>query len=393
MLTFIVFFAILSILVLIHELGHFLVAKRSGIFVEEFGFGLPPRIFGIRVGETLYSINLLPFGGFVRLYGENGEEDMEFKGKKVPRSRSFILKSPLVRIAVVVAGVVMNFVLACVAFAIAYSITGIPTETDTLRIVEVALGSPAEQAGLAEGDVITKLTLYKDAELRADKIAVLEPVDDVEEFLTFVDEAKGQPVEVEVTVVAGDKGQLVKERLVVTPRLDPPVGEGAMGVAISMIEQKFYPAWEMPIRGIGAGFQEALGWARLIATMLGEMFWRLVSTGQVQEGVAGPVGIYRLTGEVVQFGFVAVLRFLGILSINLAVVNILPLPALDGGRLWFIVYEGVTGHKIDRHLERMVHTGGMVALLGLLVLITFNDLVDAFGWTGWLSQLKGLFVN
>src|ERR1035437_773871 len=149
--SILIFLLVLSILVLVHELGHFLVAKHAGIKVEEFGFGLPPRLIGKKIGETIYSINALPFGGFVRLYGEQDEEGVKnFK-------RSFLHKSKKTRASVVIAGVIMNFILAIVAFAIVYFFTGIPRDTGKLSVIDVSPSSPAQTAGIVVGDVITKI--------------------------------------------------------------------------------------------------------------------------------------------------------------------------------------------------------------------------------------------
>jgi regulator of sigma E protease len=163
--------------------------------------------------------------------------------------------------------------------------------------------------------------------------------------------------------------------LKVVPRENPPAGEGPLGVVISDVEQKFYPWYQMIPLGIWQGLKEALGWLTLISQSLAGMIYQLIFQGVVPRDVAGPIGIFQITGTAVKFGFLSVLQFLGVLSINLAVINILPLPALDGGRFVFIAYEAVTKRKPNARLEARIHAAGMVFLLGLILLITINDLL------------------
>lgn len=364
MLTLIVFIAILSILVFVHELGHFLVAKRAGIKVEEFGFGFPPRAFGIKKGETIYSLNWIPIGGFVRLYGEEEEEKKE-------KGRAFYHKPKKIRILVILAGVVMNFVLAVLVFSAVYTKTGIPTKTDQVKVVGLVASSPADTAGLKDGDLVI--------------MAGGEKIKDSQDFVTITQKLVGREMEIEI-VREGEK-KVFKVR----PRENPPAGEGPLGVVISSVEMKFYPIWEMPVRGALEGFKEALAWTSLIVGALGAMFWQLVSAGTVPKDVAGPVGIFQVTGQVAQGGILNILQFLGILSVNLAVINILPIPALDGGRLLFIGIEAITGKRIKAKVERWTHQIGMMLLLFLILLITYNDIVRILGTTSIGDRLRGLF--
>lgn len=378
MVTFLVFFAILSLLILIHELGHFWVAKRSGIYVEEFGFGIPPRMFGVKIGETIYSLNWLPFGGFVRLYGEDASEE-EMQGRaRVPKSRAFYSQPTVVKAAVVSAGVIMNFLLAGLAFTIAYSVTGIPVEGETVRVLDVQPDSPAAMAGIQKNDVV----------LRVIDDGKVEVVDHVDDFLTAVQSNPGKEMSIEIR-----REGVADFITVITPRVEFPDNQGPTGVVISSLEQKFYPWWQMPWLGMKYGFDEALQWSRLILVMMGQMVRDLFISGKKPEGLGGPVQIYQITGEVVQYGWVAVLRLLGILSVNLAVLNILPFPALDGGRLFFILLERLIGKKITPNFERWVHTAGMMLLISLMVMITIGDFARLFGWDFgyiWQSLHKGL---
>ncbi len=396
-LTVGVFLLILSILVFCHEFGHFLVAKKAGIKVEEFGFGLPPRIFAKKIGETFYSINLLPIGGFVKLAGEDMEDEGRRKG--VERERMFWAKPKRVRLAVVIAGVLMNFLLSVVAFSFVYANVGIPTKTSSVRVVGVLPNSPAEKAGFKEEDVLISVD-GKD-------------IKDTSEFIKITNEFAGRSMVVEVfrkkdNPCVGD--DLLKEKVLgaypgveisckdnnlllkVVPRKDPPEGEGPLGVVISQVEMRFYPLWKMIPLGIIEGFKEAFSWAKLVLKSLASMLFQLFAFGVLPKDVAGPVGIFQITGIVAKTGFLSVLQFLGILSVNLAVINILPLPALDGGRLLFILFESVFGRRPHVNFERWVHTAGMVFLLFLFLLVTINDILRIFKNSPFFIQLKSFFT-
>ncbi len=371
MLTFVVFFLILSILVIIHELGHYWVAKKNGIYVEEFGFGLPPRLFGIKIGETIYSWNWLPFGGFVRLYGEDAEGEGEYMvdGKIIPKKRAFYAQKPWRKASVIVAGVVMNIILAVVLFAGAYSFTGIPQLTDRVQVIDITESSPAKNAGLMAQDVIKAISPEGGETVM---------INSVKEFVDVVGANKGKQIMVDV-VRKVDDGE-VETMVSVIPRVDPPAGEGSLGVVVSQeVINKFYPWWQMPFLGAWEGMKEAFAWAVMIIQMLGMMVMTILR-GNVPEGVAGPVGIYQVTGDVVNYGWLAVVRFLGVLSLNLAVMNILPLPALDGGRLWFVIYEAITGKRVKPAWERRIHGVGMILLLSLIVLVTVSDVARLFSF-------------
>jgi regulator of sigma E protease len=374
MLTPLIFLLILSLLVFVHEAGHFLAAKRSGIYVEEFGFGYPPRLFSIKKGETIYSINALPFGGFVRLFGEEeAAVNLPLKKSGISAKRAFYGQSPLRKAIIISAGVTMNFLLAIIAFSIAYSVSGIPAETERVKVVEIASDSPAAAADFQEHDQITAMGVSSN-----DLVTIRSTTD----FLDVLNQNLDQQLFVQI-----QRGML--EFLVpIQPRSQPPEGQGPLGITISSVEMKFYPWWQMPFRGALEGLKEALAWGSLVIRMLGITFANLITRGQLSEGVAGPIEIYRITGQVVQFGAIAVLRFLGILSVNLAVVNILPLPVLDGGRLVFVFIEAIRGKRPDPNLERTINTIGMTFLIILLLLITMNDIIRIFGKDALFSKLS-----
>ena len=387
LLTLVAFVLILSILIFVHEFGHFIVAKKTGIKVEEFGFGYPPRIWGKKIGETIYSINALPVGGFVKLLGEELGEEIDEKEK----GRTFYSKSKKVRVVTLLAGVTMNFVLAVAVFSIIYTQIGIPTKTDKVMVVGIAENSPADVAGLKENDIIIA--------------ANGKNVTDNDSFIQITKEKAGQKLVLEVKrdkdnpcqqkVLGGVPGMEISCRdgnLIVTvfPRENPPVGEGPLGVAISQMEMKFYPFWQMPIRGSIEGFKEAFAWTRLILKSLVEMIVQLVTLGKIPQDVAGPIGIFQVTSGVVKSGYLTVLQFLGMLSINLAIINVLPFPALDGGRLIFIGYEAITRRRPKPSFERTINTAGMVFLIFLILLITINDILRVIKTSGFINQLSRL---
>jgi len=356
-LTIVSVLVVLSILVLVHELGHFLLAKRAGVRIEEFGFGYPPRIIGKKIGETIYSLNWIPFGGFVRLYGE----DLRDRGRAKDSQRAFWAQSKLKRASIILAGVVFNFLLGIICFSIVYSILGIPTEGRLVRIGGVMEDSPAAVVGLEEGDVILRVD---GQDLTGFKIG-REAID------TFA-EVSSQKQGEEVNLVVERQGEKLSLDLI--PRIDYPEDEGPIGVVISSFELKKYPFWQMPFRAAIEGIKEAFGWTILIASSFGKMVSDLVTQGAAPKDVAGPIGIVQITGRVARTGLLNLIQFVGILSINLTILNILPLPALDGGRLIFLLYEVVTRKRPKPEIEGWINTVGMGLIIALMLLVTFNDL-------------------
>ena len=355
----IVFILMLSFLILIHEMGHFFMARLFKMRVEEFGIGLPPRAKTLFVKRgTIFSLNWLPLGGFVRLFGE----DME-SPEQASSPEAFFNKPMWQRAVVLLAGVFMNFVLGVFLFGVVYSYLGIPTETEKVIIVEVAENSPAESVGIAvESEV--KQVLFEDQEY---------PFVGIDGFIEQVSELKGKEIE----MVLLDK-QGVERVVSLVPRVDPPEGQGSLGVALSSIEMKKFPIWQMPFRGAKVGLKEAWGWGKEIASNLGTIVYGLITGKGVPEDVAGPVGMYQVSKEVYKVGWVAVLQFMGILSINLAILNVMPFPALDGGRIAFLGVEKIIGKKKKNKIEGYVNTAGMIFLLSFMVFVTVKDVIKLF---------------
>jgi regulator of sigma E protease len=365
--SILVFFLVLSVLILVHEFGHFIVARKSGIKVEEFGFGLPPRIFGKKFGETIYSINALPFGGFVRLHGEQEENEETIV------SRSFLHKSKKIRFLVVIAGVTMNFLLAILVFGIVYSFTGIPRETGKIKVINIATGSPAETAGMLVGDVIASVGG--------------EIVTSSDAFIAKTSEYKGKKLTYGIERNVGGEEKTLTIRL--TPRDNPPEGEGPVGVTITTMEIYFPPLLLRPFYGVYYGFKDGIYWGKTIAMGLFDMASGIFR-GQAPKDVSGPIGIYAVTTEATKGGFLILLNFVGVLSVNLAILNIIPFPALDGGRILFIAIEAISRKKVSRKVEATINNIGFMILLTLLLAVTFGDvrrLITTGGITGFINSM------
>ena len=352
-----VFVAILAILILVHEFGHFLVAKRANARVEEFGIGFPPRIFGIKRGETIYSLNLFPIGGFVKIYGEDGEKKSD--------SRSFASKSIGTRALIISAGVVMNVLLAVVLLSWGHFI-GLPQVIDgkevgsdfkniSVRIAAVAENSPASEAGIQIGDVVRSMSAGED------EIPDVKNIEDVQSFTnTHIEET------IILTITRGK--EIFKKE--VLPRVSPPEGEGPIGFAMIKTGDVSYPFYLAPIKGIESTFFLVSGTLKAF----GNIFLDLVKTGQFKGELAGPIGIAVLTGQVQKMGFIFLLQFMALISVNLAIINIFPFPALDGGRLLFLGIEKLKGSPVNQKYEKIAHTVGFALLIFLMIVITVRDI-------------------
>jgi len=358
MASIISFLIILSILVLVHELGHFFLARKFGIKVEEFGLGYPPRLWGKRVKGTIYSINWLPFGGFVRMLGEDSEEQVE---NKQELKRAFFKQKKRVRIAVLMAGVVMNFLLGIVLFGAIYTKMGIPEEVDYLIVTGIAKDSPAEKAGIKLEDKIVEVTGI--TERGKEGLA--------KRFGEFTGKHKGE----EISLRLSDDREI---KVVLRTEAEIPEGQGALGIAVVNVDTVLYPYWQRPFRGMWVGLKEALAWGKAIVVSLGQTIYRLFR-GEVPKDVAGPVGIYQISQGVIKEGFLTTLQFIAILSVNLSILNLLPIPALDGGRLLFIVIESISRKRVKPEVEQVVHLIGIMLIIGLMVLVTINDVRRLLG--------------
>jgi regulator of sigma E protease len=357
LVTIVAFIAIFGLLIFVHEFGHFIVAKRNGIKVEEFAFGLPllPAIFKTTRGETQYAIYPVPLGGFVRMLGEDGHSRSK---------RSFAAKPRIVRAKVLFAGVAMNALLALVLLMagflfkmnpIALCASDYPATTFTNEVTLTAVSSsgPAHDAGLRTGDVIKSING--------------QAVSCFTEVPQRLKANAGQAVSLEI--VRDGQSQQVS----VTPRSNGEPGAGTIGVApqdhYTKLDYPWYLAPYLAVIESGAVVAQNL-------SAIGQVFGQIFTQGSVPEGVSGPVGIAKLTGQVVDLGALMVLRFIAIISLSLAVFNLLPIPALDGGRLLFIGIEALRGGKpVTPKLENAIHGVGFSLLILLILFITYFDIV------------------
>ena len=358
MFTALIFLAVLSLLVLSHEAGHYFVARRSGMDVEEFGFGFPPRLFSWTRRGTIYSFNLIPLGGFVKLRGEDGEDR---------RAGSFASASKGRRFAVLIAGVTMNLVLAWVLLSVGY-LRGLPTVLDGnveaaraassswVEVVSLVPGSPAEEAGLMRGDRILAVDGVNAGVMDADAVR---------------SRIKEHPLGESVALrVARGKD----DRVLSIPLKELTPGTVAIGThlaTIGFLRFGFFTAlWE----GLRAT------WAITVATVFGfvDLLRGLFAGSGVASEVSGPVGIAVMTGEMARRGLGYLLYFAALLSVNLAVLNVLPIPALDGGRVLFLLLEVVRRRPVTARLEQWVHGIGFAALLLLVGFVTIKDISGLF---------------
>lgn len=355
MLTVIVFFVILGILVLVHEFGHFIAAKKNGIRVEEFGFGLPPRLVGVRKGETLYSINLLPFGGFVKLFGE---EYHEIKKGSDPhlKKRSFVYKKPWQKASVIIAGVIGNLLLGWLIISYLFT-QGVPVPTKHIIVEKVQKNSPALSSGLQPKDIIIKFT--------ADKEYIL---DNTSNLLKLTKQFAGKKITLGI-----QRGERMLQ-IPIIPRKKYPSDQGPLGIVITTFQEKKYSLIEAPVYGL----IESFNITRTITVELIKIGIQVVSLKAPAVDVTGPVGIARYTGEAVRIGKNAVLELVALLSLNLAIINVLPFPALDGGRLIFVLYEWIRKKRVNERIERNLNVFGLAILLSLAILITIRDIIQIY---------------
>lgn len=361
-----IFIIILSFLVVIHELGHYLVAKWCGVKVEEFGLGYPPR--AVKLGTwwgTLFSLNWIPFGGFVKMEGEDA-----VTGETTLSQKSLQVKSAPQRLAVILAGAAVNFMFGVLAFAVVFSTMGIPTPLKTARIGLVQPESPAATAGLPANVELVALTVGDET--------VSQP--SVESAIQFINSHRGQNIQIATTGSCTAQGcqELVQNYTVYarTPE-QTPAGQGAIGIAFESVTLQFYPWYEMPLRGTWYGLQQAVELGGDMLMALRQAVVEGFTRGQLPKELSGPVGIVHQAqvNNVFSQGWLAMLYFAGMLSVNLAIMNVLPIPALDGGRAVFILLEPVIGKKRLANWEAQIHYGGFIVLIGLILAVTARDVV------------------
>ncbi len=374
MLSVLVFLVILSVLVLLHELGHFVAARVFGVKADEFGFGFPPRAIGFvrekgkwkrvdrtdrtRYTNTVWSLNWLPLGGFVRLKGESSEDGHD--------TDSLLAKKGWQKFIILAAGVTMNWLFAASIFSIGFMV-GVPAVLDGLpstaiitdrrvQIMEIVPGSAAEKAGLKTGDKLGKIN---------DSVTV----DTAEEYRSlFAVRADDEKITLEV--FRGDERLAIDAK----PEHIESLGRKGLGVALADTGTVRFPAW----LAVGEGATLAARYTWLIVAGFGMLIKGLIFGGGPSAELAGPVGIAVMTGSIVEQGAWALAQFAAILSLNLAVINFLPIPALDGGRAVFVIADAFRKKKSDGRLEARIHQIGFILLLILVLLVTLQDLRKFF---------------
>lgn len=375
--TILIFLIVLSLLVFVHELGHFIVAKRSGMKVHEFGFGFPPRVLGIQKVDgkwkfvrgnkdtgsdnTIYSINAIPLGGFVKILGEDSENNDD--------PQSFGKKSFAARFGTLVAGVLMNAILAALLLGIGY-MYGLPVAVQSedqipknasfserrVAILSVAPDSPAEKAGLLPSDIIQSV--------EGRSFETVEPLQG------FIKENAGQELVFTVKRVNEEK------QLTVQTLAEAPEGGGLVGIGLAMYGKLKFAPHHALVEGVQTAYHQLMG--------IGSGLYDLFSSGEGLKSLGGPVKIAQLTGQVADLGFIPLLQFAAFLSLNLAVLNALPFPALDGGRMLFLIIETLRRKKNNPVVEQYANAIGFMVLLLLMLVITVRDVSQ-------LESIKNLF--
>lgn len=371
-MSIIIFVIILLVLVLVHEFGHFFTAKKFGIRVDEFGFGFPPKLFGKKIGETEYTFNLFPLGGFVKIFGENPEVEQAHSGASPDedQKRSFSNKPAWQQAIVLFAGVLANFLLAWLLFSIGF-MSGMPTSVGSepagyqlqnvhLVVVSVAAKSPAENAGLKIGDKIVSAGLGSDVTTYVS----------AETIKSLVVSGKGKDIDIGYT--RGQNAEIMTAK--VMPELNKQDARLEIGISMDQIGTAKLPFFTALWQGLH------LDWFMTKSTAVG--LYTLIKEGLQGKGsfasVTGPVGMVGIVGDAYQFGFVYLLSFAALISINLAIINLLPFPALDGGRLFFLLIEKIKGSRINPRVANTANMIGFGILITLMLLITYHDVIKLF---------------
>lgn len=359
-MSVVLFFLILVALIIGHEFGHFIFAKRAGMRVPEFGIGFPPKLWGKKVGETEYTINALPFGGFVRIVGEDGDADDD---------NAFQKKSKLSQATVLFAGPFANAILGIGAFWIAFMIgvplvlddTDVPPPDARVMVVEVLPESPAALAGLLPGDTL----------LSAKNDSFTVPITGPLDLQSAVSKSEGP---VTLTILRSD----IEQMIAVTPVKGLVAGEPeryAIGIGSALVGTQHFDPFTALYRALLASWNALMQIAWGLATLIAGAFTLSASI----ENLSGPVGIAALVGDASSIGAGYLFSFIAIISLNLALLNLLPLPALDGGRLLFLAIETARGKALPKQVAETANTLGFALLIALMLAVTWNDIVRLFG--------------
>lgn len=363
-MTILLFVIILAALVFVHELGHFLAAKISGIRVDEFSIGFPPRIFSFKKGETKYSLNLIPFGGYVKIFGEDPtEEALHHAGD----SRSFISKPKSIQAMVLAAGITFNLIFAWLLLSSGF-LVGMPVPHNysegnvqdlKLIITSIAKDSPADNAGLKSGDVLLRM------QSGTDVVSELDP----QKVQDFTSSHANTPIS--ILFLRGDKELMATA----TPRLSSDSGRAVIGIV-----PEVYGTLKLSLfQSLWQGAKLTVVLVKDTAIGISAFLWQAVTAKANLSEVTGPVGIANMVGDAAKLGFSYIISFTAFISINLAVINLIPFPALDGGRLLIVLIEKIKRGPLNPKVVNAVNAIGLILLLTLMVVVTFHDVFNIIG--------------
>ncbi|ACL69531.1 RIP metalloprotease RseP [Halothermothrix orenii] len=350
--TIISFIIVLGILIFIHEFGHYITAKKAGIRVEEFALGYGPRLFSRQKGETVYSIRALPLGGFCKMTGEFPEdEEMTEEERKIyldakEKGECFFQKSPIKRFAVIFMGPFMNFMLAVLLFILMFSIYGIPVDSSSTTIIgTIVPEKPAAEAGLEPGDKIIEINGTR--------------VENWDEMASIIHRSPGKKLEIKYI-----RNNEIRE-VTLIPDFNENTETGVIGIYPELIMKKVSFT-----KSIKMGFYQT--WYVFSNTIMA--FVKII-TRETSAELAGPIMIANMVGQAAKVGLLNLLNLMAVISINLGILNLLPFPALDGGRIVFILVEVVRGKPVDPEKEGFVHLIGFVLLMVLMVFVIYKDIM------------------
>lgn len=365
-MTIIIFLIVLAVLIFVHELGHFLVAKKSGIRVDEFAIGFPPKIFSWIKGETKYVLNLIPFGGYVKIFGEN-PNDESISG--ADSARSFVNAKKWKQVAVLLAGIAFNIIFAWLLVSSSFMFGSlVPVGDDVnhnyskyIKDSQVVLtgilnDSPAQKAGLLQGDRILKVETIENEALNTNQIReVIE--NDIDGQINITYERAG---EIKNTIVTAELNEVENRKV---------IGIYMENVGIVKLN---------PILALWEGGKLTITTTKEVAIGLSVFLAQAVRGQGDFSQVSGPVGIVGLVGDAANFGFAYFISFVAFISLNLAVINLIPFPALDGGRVLFVLIEAVTRRPIKPAIANTLNALGFLLLILLMIVITYRDIVKLF---------------
>ncbi len=347
-INLLLFIVILGIIVFVHEFGHFIFAKIAGVYVFEFAIGMGPKIWGFKKGETEYNLRAIPIGGFCSMAGEDLDDD---ELKKVPKKRRLQSKTAWQRFLIMVFGPMNNFILAVILIFLIALIWGGSTMNPT--VTEIEANSVAEKVGMSKGDTILEINNHK-----------ISTSDDISLYLAVANQKKNNAIKVEK-----ENGEEVVYK--VKPKKIKVKGQDTYRYGIGIQQKK--------TKGLGQAFVYTY---KKTCSIFKQMFVTLgyLFTGGIRlNQLAGPVGIYSIVGEQSKAGIANLIYLMAFLSINVGVINLLPIPAFDGGHILFIIIEKIKGSPVNPELENKIHAVFLVLLMLLMVVITFNDILRLFG--------------